>query len=38
MFNFSPEMKKKNTQDDLGNAITSSIVAIGKQKGYEIEK
>lgn len=32
------EMKKKNTQDDLGNAITSSIVAIGKQKGYKIEK
>lgn len=32
------EMKKQKTQDDLGNAIASSIVALGKNKGYTVEK
>lgn len=32
------EMKKQKTQDDLGNAIASSIIALGKNKGYTVEK
>jgi hypothetical protein len=31
------EMKKKNVKDDLGNAISTSIVTFAKQKGYTIE-
>lgn len=32
------ETKKTKTQDDLGNAINSSIVAFAKIKGYTIQK
>lgn len=32
------EMKKTKTQDDLGNAISSSIIELGKTKGYKVEK
>jgi hypothetical protein len=32
------EMKKQKTQDDLGNAIASSIIELGKNKGYSVEK
>lgn len=32
------ESKKTKTQDDLGNAISSSIVALAKVKGYTVEK
>lgn len=32
------EIKKKNTQDDLGDAISSSIIVLGKTKGYSVEK
>jgi hypothetical protein len=32
------EAKKTKTQDDLGNAITTSIVAFAKVKGYTVEK
>lgn len=32
------EMKKDKKQDDLGNAISSSIVTLGKTKGYTVEK
>lgn len=31
------ETKKTKTQDDLGNAISSSIVSLAKAKGYTIE-
>jgi hypothetical protein len=31
------EMKKKNLKDDLGNAMSTSIVAFAKQKGYTVE-
>lgn len=31
------EAKKNKTQDDLGNAISSSIVTLAKTKGYTIE-
>jgi hypothetical protein len=31
------EMKKKNVKDDLGNAISTSIIAFAKQKGYSVE-
>jgi len=32
------ETKKSKTTDDLGNAISSSLVALAKTKGYTIEK
>lgn len=32
------ESKKSKTQDDLGNAISTSIVAFAKVKGYTVEK
>lgn len=32
------EMKKQKTQDDLGNAIATSIIELGKNKGYSVEK
>lgn len=32
------ESKKTKTQDDLGNAINTSIVAFAKVKGYTVEK
>ncbi len=32
------EAKKNKAQDDLGNAISASIVALAKAKGYTIEK
>jgi hypothetical protein len=32
------EAKKKNTQDDLGDAIGSSIVSLAKSKGFRVEK
>ncbi len=32
------EMKKQGNQDDLGNAINSSVLAFAKTKGYEVEK
>ena len=32
------EAKKKNTQDDLGDAIGSSIVSLAKSKGFTLEK
>ena len=32
------EAKKSKSQDDLGNAINTSIVALAKVKGYTIEK
>lgn len=32
------EAKKTKTQDDLGNAINTSIVAFAKMKGYTVEK
>jgi hypothetical protein len=32
------EAKKKNTQDDLGDAIGGSIVSLAKSKGFTIEK
>ncbi|MCA6421642.1 MAG: hypothetical protein IM568_02355 [Flavobacterium sp.] len=32
------EAKKKNTQDDLGDAIGSSIVSLAKSKGFSVEK
>lgn len=32
------EAKKTKTQDDLGNAISNSIVLIAKTKGYTVEK
>ena len=32
------EAKKNKTQDDLGNAMSTSIVAYAKQKGYTVEK
>jgi vacuolar-type H+-ATPase subunit I/STV1 len=32
------EAKKTKAQDDLGNAISSSIVTLAKAKGYTIEK
>jgi len=31
------EQKKKGNQDDLGNAINSSVLAFAKTKGYEVE-
>ena len=30
--------KNSNTQDDLGNAMASSIVTLAKSKGYKVEK
>ena len=32
------ENKKKNGQDDLGNAMSTSIVAFAKTKGYTVQK
>ena len=32
------ESKKSKTQDDLGDAISSSILALAKNKGYTIQK
>lgn len=32
------EAKKTKTQDDLGNAISNSIVTLAKTKGYTVEK
>lgn len=32
------EMKKTNTQDDLGGAINSSVITFAKTKGYTVEK
>ena len=32
------EMKKEKKQDDLGNAISTSIIELGKAKGYKVEK
>jgi hypothetical protein len=32
------EAKKTKTQDDLGNAISTSIVSLAKVKGYSVEK
>ncbi|MCG2612209.1 VWA domain-containing protein [Flavobacterium sp. SM15] len=32
------EMKKTNSQDDLGGAINSSVIAFAKTKGYTVEK
>lgn len=32
------EMKKEKKQDDLGNAIATSIIELGQKKGYEVEK
>jgi hypothetical protein len=32
------EAKNKNVKDDLGNAISSSIVTLAKTKGYTVEK
>lgn len=32
------EMKKTKSQDDLGNAINTSIIAFAKVKGYTVEK
>lgn len=32
------EAKKNKTQDDLGNAISNSIVTLAKTKGYTVEK
>ena len=32
------EQQKKGNQDDLGNAINSSVLAFAKSKGYEVEK
>lgn len=32
------EMKKKNVKDDLGNAMSNSIIAFAKQKGYTVEQ
>ena len=32
------EAKKSKSQDDLGNAITTSIVTLAKVKGYTVEK
>ncbi|VXB35278.1 conserved hypothetical protein [Flavobacterium sp. 9AF] len=32
------EMKKEKKQDDLGNAIATSIIELGKKKGYHVEK
>jgi Skp family chaperone for outer membrane proteins len=32
------EAKKSKTEDDLGNAISTSIVSFAKVKGYTVEK
>ena len=32
------EMKKEKKQDDLGNAIATSIIELGQKKGYHVEK
>ena len=32
------EAKKSKSQDDLGNAINTSIAALAKIKGYTVEK
>ena len=32
------EMEKAKIKDDLGNAISSSIIELGKTKGYKVEK
>jgi len=32
------EAKKSKSQDDLGNAINTSVIAFAKIKGYTVEK